>query len=171
MNPDDQLLYADHVGRYYANRYAFAPMTGRLLGFLGVCDPPEQTIAEISEALLASRSAITAAVKELEGYQAVRRSRRAGERFDRVGLNPSAALAPQGFQPAVHEEWIELAREGLALLPETPSVQRALLQEGSALSDFLARRLPEVFTEWIAYRDALRASGDLLDPTAIPRSE
>src|SRR5690242_6766337 len=51
---------------------------GNRVGYLAVCDPPQQTIDELAEALLASRSAITGAVKLLEGYRAVRRERVAG---------------------------------------------------------------------------------------------
>ena len=36
-------------------------MVGRLLGYLPVCDPPEQSIGELADALLASRSAIAGA--------------------------------------------------------------------------------------------------------------
>ena len=43
----------------------FRRWSGRLLGYLAVCDPPEQTIGELAEALLASRSAIAGAVKVL----------------------------------------------------------------------------------------------------------
>ena len=55
------------MGRFYARRYGFPPMVGRLIGYLAVCDPPEQSIAELAEALLASRSAIAGAVKTLGG--------------------------------------------------------------------------------------------------------
>ena len=41
-------------------------MVGRVLGYLLVCDPSAQTIAELSDALLASRSAITGALNVLE---------------------------------------------------------------------------------------------------------
>ena len=63
MPNDAELTYADHVGRFYARRYAFPPMVGRLLGYLAVCDPSEQSIGDLAEALLASRSAIAGAVK------------------------------------------------------------------------------------------------------------
>ena len=66
MPTDAEITFADHMGRFYARRYAFPPMVGRLLGYLAVCDPPDQTIGELAEALLASRSAIAGAVKVLE---------------------------------------------------------------------------------------------------------
>src|SRR3954447_18490049 len=93
---DAHLLFTDHVGRFYARQYGFPPMAGRLLGYLFVCDPPQQTIDELGEALLASRSAITGAVKLLETQGRAGRARTAGERMDRVGLTP-ASRQPQNF--------------------------------------------------------------------------
>ena len=37
MPSDAELTFADHMGRFYARRYSFAPMVGRLLGYLAVC--------------------------------------------------------------------------------------------------------------------------------------
>src|SRR5271165_4776604 len=90
MPTDAEITFADHTGRFYARRYAFPPMVGRLLGYLAVCDPPEQSIAELAEALVASRSAIAGAVKVLETIHAVRRTRVAGERMDRVRIDLSS---------------------------------------------------------------------------------
>ncbi|NEA98825.1 MarR family transcriptional regulator [Streptomyces sp. SID13726] len=159
--PDDaQLLFADHVGRFYARQYGFPPMAGRLLGHLLVCDPPKQTIDELAEALLASRSAVTGAVKLLESYGTARRTRTAGERMDRVGLAP-ASRQPQNFDAALHTEHAALFREGLALLADAPPERRAPLEEMVALAEFLAERLPRLRDEWEAHRDGLRAAGKL----------
>ena len=169
MSYDAQLTFADHVGRFYARQYAFPPMAGRLLGYLFVCDPPEQTIDELGDALLASRSAITGAVKLLEGYRMVRRTRLAGERMDRVSLDP-ASQQPQNFDSAIHTEHAALFREGLALLADAPPDRRAPLEEMVALAEFLSERLPALRKEWLSLRDQLRAAGTLphpVDPQTI----
>jgi DNA-binding MarR family transcriptional regulator len=158
MTHDAQLIFADHVGRFYARQYAFPPMAGRLLGYLFVCDPPQQTIDELGEALLASRSAITGAVKLLEGYRMVRRTRIAGERMDRVSLDP-ASQQPQNFDAALHQEHAALFREGLVLLADAPPERRVPLEEMVALAEFLSARLPVLRDEWHTYRDQLRAAG------------
>ena len=80
MPTDSEITFSDHMGRFYARRYSFPPMVGRLIGYLAVCDPPNPTIGELAEALLASRSAIAGAVKTLETIQrgpALARRRRA----------------------------------------------------------------------------------------------
>jgi len=133
-------------------------VTGRVLGYLTVCDPPQQTINELAGTLLASRSAITGAVRELEGFRAVRRTRAAGDRLDRVSLDPAAGLQPRGFTPAPYLEQAALAREALALLSDASPERRAVLEEAIAFYDFLAKRLPEVLAEWQDQRKARRAA-------------
>ncbi|WP_316784412.1 GbsR/MarR family transcriptional regulator [Streptomyces sasae] len=160
MPQDAQLIFADHVGHFYARHYAFPPMAGRLLGYLLVCDPPQQTIDELSDALLASRSAITGAVKLLESYDLARRTRSAGERMDRVSLNPTGRQ-PQNFDATLHLEHAALFREGLDLLTDAAPTRRAPLEEMAALAEFLAERLPALRDEWHAHREELRASGKL----------
>ncbi|MEV6483101.1 hypothetical protein [Streptomyces sp. NPDC051576] len=160
MPQDAQLIFADHVGRFYARHYGFPPMAGRLLGYLLVCDPTQQTIDELSDALLASRSAITGAVKLLEGYGLARRTRSAGERMDRVNLDPTGRQ-PQNFDATLHLEHAALFREGLDLLTDAAPARRAPLEEMVALAEFLAERLPALRDEWHAHREDLRTSGKL----------
>src|SRR5215475_10862581 len=114
MPRDEELIFADHVGRFYTRQHGLPPMAGRMLGYLLICDPPQQTIDQLAEALLASRSAITGAVKLLEAYGMVVRNRRTGERVDRVAGNLDA-LEPHNFDnSALFAEQAALFREGLA---------------------------------------------------------
>src|SRR3954452_11248524 len=118
---DAQLTFADHMGRFYARRYAFPPMVGRLIGYLAVCDPPAQSIGDLAESLLASRSAIANAVKVLETSHVVRRTRIAGERHDRVRLDMSSPEA-LGMDISEYRElgrWREKAWSCCARRPTT----------------------------------------------------
>jgi DNA-binding transcriptional regulator GbsR (MarR family) len=157
---DAELTFADHMGRFCARRYALPPMVGRLLGYLAVCDPPEQSIAELADALLASRSAITGAVKTLESSHGVRRTRAAGQRMDRVRIDMSS---PQllGMDITEYEELRELTSEGLEVLRDAPAERRAVLLELSAFVDFLLEQVPRFQREWEARRAALIAAGEL----------
>jgi DNA-binding transcriptional regulator GbsR (MarR family) len=160
MPTDAELTFADHMGRFYARRYSFPPMMGRLVGYLAVCDPPNPTIGELAEALLASRSAIAGAVKALETMHTVRRSRVAGERMDRVQIDMSSPQA-LGMDVSEYEELRELAREGLEVLQDAPAERRAVLLEAAAFAEFLLEQIPKLQQEWEARRQALVASGDL----------
>jgi DNA-binding MarR family transcriptional regulator len=160
MPSDEEITFADHTGRFYARRYGFAPMVGRLLGYLAVCDPHEQTITELADALLASRSAIAGAVSTLETMGLIQRSRAAGERMDRVRIDMSSSQAT-GFDLSEYQEQGELAREGLRVLEDAPPERRATLLEWVAFADFLVDRLPVMEKEWKERRDALQAAGQL----------
>lgn len=160
MPSDEEITFADHAGRLFARRYGMAPMVGRLLGYLAVCDPREQSIAELADALLASRSAIAGAVKTLETLRLIQRSRAAGERMDRVRIDVSGPNA-MGFDISEYAEQGELAREGLRLLADAPPERRAILSEWAAFADFLVQRLPALEQEWKKRRAALQAAGEL----------
>jgi hypothetical protein len=160
MPTDEEITFADHMGRFYASRYAFPPMVGRLLGYLAVCDPREQTIGELADALLASRSAITGAVKTLETMKLVRRSRAAGERMDRVGVDLGSTQAT-GMDTAEYEELRDLAREGLKVVADGPPERQAILLEMEAFSAFLLEEIPKLRERWTVRRAELVAAGEL----------
>jgi DNA-binding transcriptional regulator GbsR (MarR family) len=158
MPTDAELTFADHAGRFYARRYSFPPMVGRLIGYLAVCDPPDPTIGELAEALRASRSAIAGAVKTLETLHVAQRSRLAGERMDRVRLTPQQSMQ---MDVSEYEELRELAREGLEVLRDAPPERQTVLLEMAAFADFLVEAIPKLRQDWEARRQALVASGDL----------
>lgn len=160
MPNDEEITFADHVGRFYHHRYGFPPMVGRVLGYLLVCDPPEQSIGELSEALLASRTAISGALSVLERLDSIRRSRAAGERMDRVRLDFSSSQA-RGFDTSEYQQLADLAREGLHVLREANPKRRATLVEMEAFATWLVERTRELEREWETHRDALRAAGEL----------
>jgi hypothetical protein len=169
MPSDAELTFADHAGRFYARRYGFPPMVGRLLGYLTVCDPPNPTIAELADDLLASRSAIAGAVKNLETMRLVLRSRAAGERMDRVQLDINSPNAT-GLDPAEYREVGELAREGLEMLAGAPAERLAVLAEMAAFADFLVEQIPLLGQSWEQRRAELVAAGELLPrPTGARR--
>jgi DNA-binding Lrp family transcriptional regulator len=131
-------------------------MVGRLVGYLAVCDPREQSISELADGLLASRSAIAGAVNTLESLGLIRRYRAAGERMDRVRIDLTSPQA-FGFDLSEYQEQGELAREGLRLLGDVPPERQEILLEWAAFADFLVERLPVWEQEWKQRREALRA--------------
>jgi DNA-binding MarR family transcriptional regulator len=166
---DAEITFADHMGRFYASRFAFPPMVGRLIGYLAVCDPPEQSIGELADALLASRSAITNAVKSLETMHLIRRTRPAGERMDRVRLDPTSQQA-MGMDITEYEEMKELVLEGLEVVGDAPMERRALLLEWAAFADFVLEQVMRMKQEWPERRAALVAAGKLPEQPGGGRS-
>jgi hypothetical protein len=165
MPSDAEITFADHMGRFYAKRYAFPPMVGRLLGYLAVSDPPQQSIGDLAEALLASRSAITGAVNYLETLHLIKRSRAAGERMDRVCIDLTSPHA-MGMDISEYVEQGELSREGLRVLGDAPPERKAVLLEWAAFADFLVEHIARLEQDWKAHRASLVESGQL--PAELP---
>jgi hypothetical protein len=164
MGTDAELAFADRVGRFFARQYGLPPVTGRVLGWLLICDPPEQTAAEIADALQTSRSAVGGAIAALENQGMIRRTRAAGERADRVSFHPDADV--RGLEsPGEYGALLAMTRDGLEVLRDAPPARRARLLWAAAFYEFLLERMPALADEWRARRDALRASGELPDPT------
>lgn len=152
MPTTEEFAFLDHVADFYAREYRFPPVAGRVLGYLLICQPAEQSIAGLSEALRASRSAITGAVTLLASYRAVRRTRSVGQRMDHVTLDPRT-LDPTGFAAAPYQEQAALASQALSLLQDGDTERRAMIEEGAALYDFLAEKMPALLTEWHSRRN------------------
>jgi DNA-binding Lrp family transcriptional regulator len=162
-----ELAFADQIGRFFARQYGLPPVTGRVFGWLLICDPPEQTAAEIAEALGTSRSAVGSAIASMENQGQVLRTRAAGERADRIAFHPDAAV--QGLEsPVEYGAMLALTRQGLEVLRDAPAARRARLLEATAFYEFLLERMPAVAAEWRERRDALRASGELPDHPTEP---
>jgi DNA-binding Lrp family transcriptional regulator len=161
---DAELGFVDQLGRFFARQYGLPPVTGRVMGWLLICDPPEQTAAEIAEALQTSRSAVGSAIASLENQGQIQRTRAAGERADRVSFHPDAAIRSLE-SPEEYGTMLALARHGLEVLRDAPPARRARLLGAVAFYEFLLERMPALADEWRARRDALQASGELPDPT------
>lgn len=159
----DALRFADEVGRFYARRYGMAPISGRLLGWLVICDPPAQTAIELATGLGVSRSAIGAAVSLLERWNYIQRFHMPGQRAELIRLHPM--VTERSLEdPQEYLDQAAIARRGLDMLGDASMVKRARLLEMEAFAEFLAQRTPELAAEWRAHREVLRAAGQL--PTA-----
>src|SRR5579859_1637614 len=78
------------MGEWWAKSYGIPRMTGRVLGWLLVCDPAEQTAAQLAEELGASKGSISGATGMLVRAGLVDRLHVRGERADRFRIRPEA---------------------------------------------------------------------------------
>src|SRR5664279_4454843 len=58
MMSEGESRFVEEMGQILAS-YGMTPMAGRMWGWLLICEPPEQTAAELADALHASRGAIS----------------------------------------------------------------------------------------------------------------
>ncbi|GAA5163647.1 MULTISPECIES: GbsR/MarR family transcriptional regulator [Amycolatopsis] len=78
---DEQLLdWVERVSAFLTEQYGQPPIAGRILGWLMICDPPEQSAAQIAGAIAASRASLTSNMRLLVGAGLVSKRTRRGER-------------------------------------------------------------------------------------------
>jgi hypothetical protein len=131
-------------------------MVGRVLGWLLVCDPPEQRAADIADRLEASKGSISTATRVLLRIGLIDRVRRRGERFDRFVAHPEAWDDFLWRQDQFTAPRRVLAL-GLEALSDEPAARRTRLEELDALYAWWEERLPGLHKEYLADRERSRA--------------
>lgn len=109
------LEWVERVAMYLA-RDGVPPIAGRVLGWLMVCDPPEQSAGQISEAIGASRASLTSNLRLLTSMGFLTWRTRPGERtvYYRMAEDAWAAVVRQ--QVAGIASFLAITRDGLDLV-------------------------------------------------------
>jgi DNA-binding transcriptional regulator GbsR (MarR family) len=147
---DELWHFVDSVGEWASRANGLPPVTGRVLAWLLVCDPPEQTAAELADALGASAGSISAATRMLVGGRMVDRLRVRGERADRFRLRPDM-WDEQIMDPGTAQIRTLIAR-GLAALADEPPERRQRLEDLDEFYAWYQARAPRLVEEWHEYR-------------------
>jgi hypothetical protein len=144
--------FVDATGVWISKSYGMPQMAGRVFGWLLVCDPVEQTAAQLAEALEASKGSISTATGMLVRIGLVDRLHVRGERADRFRLRPEA------WDEQVRDQGVDAARallaQGLEALAGEPPARRARLEELDAFYAWWQSRMPGLWDEWQEYKRA-----------------
>jgi DNA-binding transcriptional regulator GbsR (MarR family) len=148
---DDKIWrFVDAIGVWASKSYGLPQMTGRVLGWLLVCDPAEQSAAQLAEALDASKGSISGATGMLVRARLVDRLHVRGERADRFRIRPEAWDDQVRDQSA--DEARALIAQGLEALKGEPAARRARLEELDAFYAWWQSRMPALWDEWQEYK-------------------
>lgn len=145
--------FVDATGGWVSRSYGLPQMTGRVLGWMLVCDPVEQTAAQLAEALDASKGSISGATGMLVRMGLLDRLHVRGERADRFRLRPEAWDEQLRDQPATDEARALMAR-GLEALAGEPPARRARLEELDTFYAWWQSRTETLWDEWQQYKRA-----------------
>jgi DNA-binding transcriptional regulator GbsR (MarR family) len=140
--------FAEEVGRVF-EQLGVPRMTGRILGWLLICDPPRQSSAALGSALGASKGAISTATRLLETYGLVKRIAVPGARGDFFEITPDA-FSRAHDQLGKARLFRELMERGLAVLGDEDSPRADRLRETHALYAFMEREIPALFARFRA---------------------
>jgi DNA-binding transcriptional regulator GbsR (MarR family) len=104
------------------------PMAGRMWAYLTICDPPEQTAAQIAERLRASRGSVSGMARLLEHVGLVRRGTKPGDRREYFSIPPGGAIGLMDRAASQLRASREVTDAGLALLADRSPEARSRLQ-------------------------------------------
>jgi DNA-binding transcriptional regulator GbsR (MarR family) len=102
---------------------------GRIFAYLLVCEPSEQTAAQISEAVGASLGTVSSMARLLLSARLIGRIRRRGERSAVYLIAPDAMSSITRATIDAARTAREMTDRGLALMADRPPTSRARLQD------------------------------------------
>jgi hypothetical protein len=129
-------------------------MAGRVWAWLLICEPPEQTAADLADALHASRGSISGTTRLLQTAGLIHRITRRGDRREYFSVPEGATVGILRSRLPSTIAWRQLAERGLTLLADRPPATRARLQEVHDVYAFMERELPAMLDRFEAERAA-----------------
>jgi len=143
---DDEDAFIEAAARVLGA--SLPPMAGRMWAYLAICEPPEQTAAEIAERLHASRGSVSGMARLLEQIGLIRRGTRAGDRREYFSIPPDALRRLMDIAIVRLRQTRELADAGLALIADRPQESQARLRDLRDLYAFFEREWPAILDRW-----------------------
>ena len=131
-------------------------MAGRILGWLMICNPPEQTAGQLAGVLQASKGSLSTMTRLLVQMSLVERVGVPGQRRDYFRVKSGAWPQLLRLQTQAMTGLHQVVERGLVLLADDSPAERERLQEAHDLYAFLERELPILFQQWERERVAVR---------------
>ncbi|MEA2608429.1 MAG: hypothetical protein QOJ75_672 [Chloroflexota bacterium] len=151
---DAQSTFVERMG-VLGTQAGMPRMAGRVWGWLLICEPPEQTGAQLAEALEASRGSISGSVRLLATVGLIHRSTKRGDRREYLSIPPGSIAALLRSEQRRLAPWLQLSLEGLDLVREQPPDHRERMQEFHDLYEFFEREMPAITANFLAARKGI----------------
>jgi hypothetical protein len=147
--------FVEELGMQFELEAGAPRMVGRVLGWLLVCDPPQQSASELAKRLQASKGSISSATRVLVRMGLIERVRTRGERFDRFIARPEA-WDDYLWRDDQFKAPRRVLHLGLDALSDEPPARRRRLEQLDSIYEWWERRLPQLHEEYL--HDRRRAS-------------
>ncbi len=139
--------YADEIGLYYEER-GLPRIAGRILGWLLVCEPPQQSADQLAAELGVSRGSVSMSMKLLRANEVIEIVAFPGDRRTYYRLRPGFWLEEASQKARQAAEWVKVAERGLDLLADSPPESRRRLHEAREMYSFLAEQYARIEVLW-----------------------
>jgi hypothetical protein len=154
-----EAAFVEEMGQYLAS-LSMTPMSGRMLAWLLICDPAQQTAADLADNLRASRGAISGAARALETAGFIRRSRRRGDRREYFSIPPGAIRTLVSGAGAMYHRMAVIASHGIGVVADLPPPKRERIEEFHDFLVFVEQVFPTLVQQYVAQRNAADAATD-----------
>jgi DNA-binding transcriptional regulator GbsR (MarR family) len=134
------------------------PVAGRLWAWLLVCDPPDQSVEQIANAIGASRGAISGAVRMLEPSGLIIRTKRRGDRHEYWRTSPDAVVLSLEAKARATRPSLQALDAILSALADRDDESLARLREAQRLYVMLLEMFPTLIAQFKAERAAVAAA-------------
>lgn len=141
--------FVERIARFFGDE-GLPIIAGRVIGWLLICEPQEQSAAELAAALGASRSSIGNATRMLTPSGLIEGVRRRGERQEYFRISPDGWARMLASRYAKTAAFRELVTDGLDALGDVPPTRRERLENVRELYEFLEEELPALWQRWEA---------------------
>ncbi len=139
--------FVEDVGIFF-EQSGLPRMAGRILGWLLICDTPQQSTSELIEALKASKGSISTTTRLLIRIGLIERFSLPGIRHDYFRIKPGV------WHHLIKESQVQttamrqLAERGLELLKNKPPLNRQRLEEMRNMYAFFEQEYPALLERW-----------------------
>ncbi|MET8000201.1 GbsR/MarR family transcriptional regulator [Nonomuraea glycinis] len=148
-----ELDFVDDVAAFFTEE-GLPYIAGRVVGWLLICDPAEQSAAQLASALLISRSSISSTMRLLTPSGLVTGFRKRGERQEYFRIAEDGWSRMLAARYAKTSAFREVTERGLAVLAGAAPERTARLAGVAELYRFLEAELPALWTRWEQHRAA-----------------
>jgi DNA-binding transcriptional regulator GbsR (MarR family) len=153
---EQERQFADELGTVMSGM-GTPPAFGKLMGWLLICDPPQQTSTQLAEALGLSKGSVSTGMRALDQVGMVRRVpvRGRGHAYEMLPDALVRTVDTRRIYLMIHD----LMQKGLDLLGDETAPRAQRLRITRDFYAFAAERLPQLIDEF-ARREGLRKDKD-----------
>ena len=147
MQIEDAQAYAEEMGLYFEWR-GIGRSAGKILGWLLICDPPEQSMDDICDGLGLAKSTVSPALRFLIGSRMIEKISLPGIRRDYYRMTPNFWITVMHASMEEFTRMLTIAEKGLALLEDEPPARRAQMEQMRDFYAFIMREMPALMERW-----------------------
>lgn len=144
---ENQQKFIEESGMYFEG-IGLTRMAGRIIGWLLISVPVEQTMPQIVKALQASKSSISTALFMLTQFYLVERISKPGERKDYFRVADDMWYRSFKARMSQNTEVRQLAEHGLDLIGDVLPEYRKRLELMRDMYSFMEREFPKLLEKW-----------------------